>query len=167
MNSPEIAIEEATQSSPATQQVQWGWAPPQSPGGTQRVNVFDYVEGKDTMGTGTFSKPVGYGSVRIEHWIKVSEIIPPGEFLEVQILIAEFENDGPPQEFIGRAFLFDSTNIDNKIFKRLVTTFRHLDDSSGRAYTLYVVRKNSSIFTPMATGVELWSLRHAFAFKPE
>lgn len=167
MSSPEISIEECTLWSPCTQQVQWGWAPPQSPGGTQRINIFDYVEGRDTMGTNTFTKPVGYGSVRIEHWLKVSDPIPAGETIELQVIIAEFENDGPPQEFIGRAFLFDSTNIDNITFRRLLTTFLHLDDSASRAYTLYVVRKNSSIFTPMATGIELWSLRHAFAFKPE
>lgn len=92
-----------------TQQVQFGGAPPQSPGLTQRFNVLEKLAGVNPTALRTFRKIQGFSDIQIELIMKPSDPIPGGSSIQINLILIPFTGLKAPTEVYRKAFVLDST----------------------------------------------------------
>jgi hypothetical protein len=148
---------------PAAQQAQHGWSAPQSPAFSQRVNIFDGVDGKNVVGTFVMTKPMGRSIIQIDTWLRVSDPIPMGQTIQMDIKIGQWLDDEGPEVFGSQRLVLTDGNITSASLKRFSCAFAGLDATKSRMMTVYFERRND-LNTPQVD-VEVFVARHLSRFR--
>lgn len=150
-----------------TTQSQMGSPPPESPGNSQNVNIFDNIQSPEPLNVAavfTTTKPIGYRTLKIVTWIRVSDDIPVGESIEMNIIAGEYARDGRgPQEF-WRAPIFltpEAYPADHR-WRQVTTRFTMFDDSDTHPITVWIERRNDI----SSVAAQVWILKHNISFEP-
>jgi len=151
-------------------QVQYGESPAGSPAFTQRFNVFPHAESGRELSHPTmawnFSKPVGYANIAMEVMLKVSDPIPAGESVTMDLKILAYDDDKPPantKTIYGRQIILDSTTPSGPdgAWKRVVCYFTGFDDTQDLVVKTWLERRsdNGYLDATKDSNVEVWVLR--------
>lgn len=150
-----------------TTQSQMGSPPPESPGQSQNVNVFENVQTPNvlnTVGVFTITKPVGYRTLKLTAWMRASDAIPVGQTIEMNFLAGEYSRDDKgPQEFYRVAVKMTSETFPyDKRWRKIVMFWPNFNPDSAHPITIWVERRNdlSNI------NVQVWTLKYHFDFEP-
>lgn len=149
-----------------TTQTQMGTAPPESPGNSQSINIFPNVQTPSVLNpaaTWTWTKPVGYSILKLITWIRASDVIPPGQKIEMNIVVGQYHPDGRgPQEFYRKPiFLTPETYPYDKKWHRVTLRWYGLEPRRALPLTFWVERRNDL----SNVNVEVWVLRHNHSFE--
>jgi hypothetical protein len=148
-----------------TRQVQFGAAPPESPGGSQRVNIFGNIQTpavRNPVGCLSKTKPDGYGTIGIVTWVRCSDAIPLGQSIEMNIKVGLYDDDKGPTTFVGQALkLTPEKMTPTNEWKRLVLRFTGFDKTDARVFTVFIERRNDV----SNVDVEVWTVKHHFFFE--
>lgn len=163
-----MSSEEATPSNGTmTTQSQMGSPPPESPGNSQNVNIFDNIQSPEPLNVAavfTTTKPIGYRTLKLVTWIRVSDDIPDGESIEMNIIAGEYARDGRgPQEFFrAPIFLAPVAFPADHRWRQVTTRFTMFDDSDTHPITVWVERRNDL----SDVAAQVWILKHNISFEP-
>lgn len=144
----------------ATQQTQHGVALPESPGNIQRFNVFGR-KSYNVLGSAIFNKPQGFSVVKVTTYIKVSDPIPAGESIEMNLKLGEWKDDLGPSFIASAAIKLDSSVIAPPNMIRVERRFTGYQKDRARMVTLLFERRND-LPTP---DVEVWVVKHVYTFE--
>jgi hypothetical protein len=149
-----------------TTQSQMGSPPPESPGNSQNVNIFENLQGPATNPAAIFTitKPQGYRTLKMITWIRASDPIPPGEKIEMNISAGEYAfDDRGPQQFFRSAIVVNSDWFgDDKRWRRVVQRWNMFDPTYSHPITIWVERRNDV----SSVDAEVWILKHGISFEP-
>ena len=134
-----------------TTQAQHGWAPPESPSNTQRLNIL-LPGALNSVGTFVFTKPENYNTIIIEQYLKISDPIPPGRTIELNLVLAAWDGAAGPTIVSKQAIKMTSLNMVPGAYKVARRTFTGY--STGKLLvTGYLERRND---VDDVTEVEVW-----------
>jgi len=140
-----------------TQQVQFGGAPPQSPGLTQRFNVFGKVAGANPMALRTFRKYEGWSDIEVELIVRPSDLIAVASSIEMNLVMIPFTDLKAPTKVYRRAFaLTEDWSLD---WRRIKIAFRGFDGGQSFPITFGIERRND--VTPN-DDAEVWVMETIF-----
>ena len=139
-----------------TQQVQYGFAEPNSPGFTQRFNVFKSLENLNPVESYMLQSRPESSVLRIELQMKASAPIPSGQTVNMHLTIGEFRDDKPPQILATRRIPLDSTTPagEDAEWRRYLAEFKGLQPES-RNVIVILERRNNEKPQPKA---EIWQV---------
>lgn len=130
-----------------------GFAPAESPAFTQRFNVHKYIANVYTIGTVKRTKKAGYRNIRIRTHLRISQAIPLGKELELEILIAPSTGMAAPSLCYSQSIHFDSTTPTGEWIER-ERVFRGFANEETPILVLLIRRNDLTSVQP--TSVELW-----------
>lgn len=130
-----------------------GFAPAESPAFTQRFNVHTYIANVYTIGSVKRTKKEGYRNIRVRMHLKISEAIPLGKTLELEVLIAPSTGMVAPAECFSQSVRFDSSTPTGIWIER-ERFFKGFALEETPILILLIRRNDLTSSAP--TGVELW-----------
>ncbi len=108
-----------------TTQAQHVWAPPESPSNTQRVNSLEPGV-LNSLGTYIFTKPAGVDTIIIKNYLKISDAIPAGKTIELNVILAAWDGNKGPVIISKQAIRLDEDNMvpgEYRVARRLFTGY--------------------------------------------
>lgn len=136
-----------------TEQAQHGYAPPASPGFTQRFNVFPKISA-NVVGTMVKTKPVGKRHIRVKLKFRISDPMAEGEVIELNVkLIPQEDNAAPINVYTQSIDLY--SGVDPDVWYEASLLFKGFDVNDEQIVNFIFERRNDT-----AKGVnaeaELW-----------
>lgn len=149
-----------------TTQSQMGSPPPESPGNSQNVNIFENIQDPQVLNSAavfTTGKPQGYSVMKVITWVRASDTIPTGQKIEMNLVVGEYaRDDRGPQDFQRQAIVLKPETFPyDKRWRRVVNRFRGLDPDQSHPITVWVERRNDL----SDVEVEVWILKHNISFE--
>ena len=150
-----------------TAQTQMGSPPPESPGNSQNVNIFENIQAPSVVNPAavfTITKPKGYRTLKMITWIRAADEIPDGQKIEINIIAGEYALDdrGPQQFYRAPIILTNKTFQPDKRWRRIVNRWNMFDPTFSHPITVWVERRNDL----SNVDSEVWILKHGISFEP-
>lgn len=137
-----------------TQQVQFGGAPPASPGLTQRFNVYPKRTALNPIALRTFRKLRGITNLEIELILKPETVPTAGETIELNITLAPLVDMAAPTDIYRAAVVIDETWSSD--WTRVVVPFRGFPADQEFPIT-YALERRSDVSPNFDT--EVWVMQ--------